>query len=310
MPIAGVPTHPGLLPASTVRPVGRFAPSPTGPLHFGSLLAALASYLDIRSRKGCWLVRIEDLDPPREQPGAADHILRTLDAFGLHWDGQVVYQSQRLELYQAALEQLRRQEQAYPCNCSRKQLQQRQVQGYDGYCLKHPPASADDCAFRVSHPPGMEEFHDRIQGQRQYCRQGHEGDFVVFRRDGLFAYQLAVVVDDADQAVTDILRGSDLIDETPHQLRLQSCLGYMHPTYAHIPVITHANGQKLSKQNLAPAIDSGQRLQLLIHALRLLGQSPPAELQDARLEELLRWAVEHWTIARVPAVLSMPQEKT
>jgi len=304
-----VSTHPVLLPAHTVRPVGRFAPSPTGPLHFGSLLAALASYVDIRARRGCWLVRIEDLDPPREQPGAADHILHTLDAFGLHWDGPVVYQSQRHDLYHAALDQLRQQGQAYLCNCSRKQLRQRDVQGYDGHCLRHPPDNTGDCAVRVGHPPGRQTFIDRIQGQRLYSWQGHEGDFVVFRRDGLFAYQLAVVVDDADQGVTEVLRGSDLIDETPHQLLLQSCLDYPLPGYAHIPVILNPAGQKLSKQNLAPAIHADQRLRLLIRALELLGQAPPPELLDAQLEELLHWAVEHWDINRIPAVLSLPQQE-
>lgn len=289
--------------------VGRFAPSPTGPLHFGSLLAALASYLDIRARQGLWLVRIEDLDPPREQPGAAEHILRTLEAFGLHWDGEVVYQSQRHPLYKDALNHLRQDGQAYPCNCSRKQLQLRGAQGYDGYCLHHPPASLDHCAFRVTHPTGSQMFHDRIQGQRHYDWQGHQGDFVIFRRDGLFAYQLAVVVDDAEQGVTDILRGSDLIDETPHQLLLQTHLNYSHPSYAHIPVITNQDGQKLSKQNLAPAIAPQDRQQLLLKALALLGQRPPTELGDACVDELLQWGVTHWRLDRVPAVLSLQQEK-
>lgn len=290
-----------------MQPVGRFAPSPTGPLHFGSLLAALASYLDIRARKGRWLVRIEDLDPPREQPGASTHILKTLEAFGLCWDGDVVYQSQRHSLYQEALGQLRQLNLTYPCNCSRKQLRTRGAQGYDGYCLQHPPASLDHCAFRVTHPEGTQFFADRIQGRREYQWQGHQGDFVIFRRDGLFAYQLAVVVDDAEQGITDILRGSDLIDETPHQLLLQSHLGYAQPSYAHIPVITNAEGQKLSKQNLAPAISGHERQHLLLRALRLLGQDPPAELEAATTEELLQWAIVHWHIARVPTVLSLPQ---
>ena len=293
-----------------MTPVGRFAPSPTGPLHFGSLLAALASYLDIRARNGRWLVRIEDLDPPREQPGAADSILHTLEAFGLYWDGPVVYQSQRQALYRAALEQLRRQNDAYACNCSRKQLRLRGVQGYDGHCFKHPPASTEDCAFRVPHPKGEQQFEDRIQGRRQYHWHHHEGDFVVFRRDGLFAYQLAVVVDDAEQGITDILRGSDLIDETPHQLLLQERLGYHTPTYAHIPVITNAAGQKLSKQNLAPAIGTEERQTLLFQALSLLGQQPPTELQSADVETLLHWGVCHWNIARVPAVLTLAQEES
>lgn len=285
--------------------IGRFAPSPTGPLHFGSLLAALAGYLDIRSRHGTWKVRIEDIDPPREQPGAADNILRTLDAFGLHWDGEVVYQSQRHALYRHALQQLIDQNTAYPCSCSRKQLRSRGVQGYDGYCLQHPPDRGADCAYRLQHLNPTPAFHDRIQGRQQYHWAGHAGDCVIFRRDGLFAYQLAVVVDDADQGITDVLRGSDLIDETPHQIELQDQLGLARPDYAHIPIITNAEGQKLSKQNLAPAIQPHDRLNLLRQALTLLGQQPPPELADASLTELLGWGCQHWKPASIPGVLSL-----
>ncbi len=290
--------------------IGRFAPSPTGPLHFGSLLAALASYLDIRARNGRWLLRIEDIDPPREQAGAADSILRTLDALGLHWDGEVVYQSQRHALYEDALQQLISLNTAYPCRCSRKQLRTRGVLGYDGHCLRHPPEINTDIAWRVQHTRADQQFEDRIQGLRQYHWDGHEGDFVVYRRDGLFAYQLAVVVDDANQGITEVLRGSDLIDETPHQMALQEQLGYRRPHYAHIPVITNAAGQKLSKQNLAPAIDARQRQALLLRALTLLGQQPPAELVDASLEELLDWGCRHWQLDAVPAVLRLAPDGT
>ncbi|GAA0795486.1 tRNA glutamyl-Q(34) synthetase GluQRS [Marinobacterium sediminicola] len=285
--------------------IGRFAPSPTGPLHFGSLLAALASYLDIRARNGRWLLRIEDLDPPREQPGAADSILRTLDAFGLHWDGEVVYQSQRKQLYEEALQQLIVLDTAYPCRCSRKQLRARGVLGYDGHCLRHPPDEHSDIAYRVRHTRADQQFDDRIQGVRRYHWSGHEGDFVVFRRDGLFAYQLAVVVDDAEQGVNEVLRGSDLIDETPHQMELQDQLGYPRPRYAHIPVITNAQGQKLSKQNLAPAIDPRERQTLLLLALQLLGQDPAAELIDASLDELLHWGIQSWRPDAIPARLHL-----
>lgn len=290
--------------------IGRFAPSPTGPLHFGSLLAALASYLDIRARNGRWLLRIEDIDPPREQPGAADSILRTLDAFGLHWDGEVIYQSRRRSLYEDALQQLIQLDAAYPCRCSRKQLRTRGVLGYDGHCLRHPPEIDTDIAYRVQHTSAGQQFEDRIQGLRRYHWSGHEGDFVVFRRDGLFAYQLAVVVDDADQGITEVLRGSDLIDETPHQMELQDLLGYPRPRYAHIPVITNAQGQKLSKQNLAPAIDAQQRQTLLLQALQLLGQQPTADLADASLGELLRWGCQHWRLDAVPAVLQLAPDGT
>lgn len=284
---------------------GRFAPSPTGPLHFGSLLAALASYLDIRSRHGIWKLRIEDIDPPREQPGAADSILRTLDAFGLEWDGAVVYQSKRHALYRDVLQQLIDQGHAYACSCSRKQLRTRGVLGYDGHCLRQPPDVDSPTAYRVRHLRHQQQFEDRIQGLRRYRWDGHQGDFVVFRRDGLFAYQLAVVVDDAEQGVTEVLRGSDLIDETPHQMELQGLLGYSRPLYAHIPVITNAQGQKLSKQNLAPAIDPHGRQALILKALDLLGQQPPDELTDASLEELLRWGTLHWRLDAVPAVLQL-----
>lgn len=286
--------------------IGRFAPSPTGPLHFGSLLAALASYLDIRSRDGVWLLRIEDLDPPREQAGAADAILRTLDAFGLHWDGPVLYQSQRLDHYQAALNDLLQSGAAYRCSCSRKQIKARQAYPlYDGYCRCHPPPSSTASAIRVSHPQPLQRLRDRIQGPREYHWPHDRGDFVIFRRDGLFAYQLAVVVDDAASKITDILRGCDLIDETPHQMALQQLLDYPTPAYAHIPVITNNAGQKLSKQNLAPALDPALRQSLLLRALSLLGQQPPIELADASRDELLQWAIEHWNITAVPGTLSL-----
>ncbi|MBA4500792.1 tRNA glutamyl-Q(34) synthetase GluQRS [Marinobacterium marinum] len=289
--------------------IGRFAPSPTGPLHFGSLLAALASYLDIRARNGRWLLRIEDIDPPREQPGAADSILYTLDAFGLHWDGPVVYQSQRHDLYHEALQQLIRLGTAYPCTCSRKQLRARLLShGYDGHCLRHPPVDTTTAAYRVQHTQTDHQFIDRIQGRRRYHWSAHQGDFTVFRRDGLFAYQLAVVVDDAEQGITEILRGSDLIDETPHQNELQRQLGYPQPRYAHIPVITNPQGQKLSKQNLAPAIDPVERQALLFKALRLLGQQPPAEFLAASPTELLTWARTHWRLDNIPAAMQLTPE--
>lgn len=291
--------------------IGRFAPSPTGPLHFGSLLAALASFLDMRARNGRWLLRIEDLDPPREQPGAADSILQTLDAFGLHWDGPVVYQSQRLDAYRAALEALLQQGAAYRCSCSRKALRARNALPlYDGHCRLFPPAETADCAIRAIHPEAEQQFEDRIQGWRRYHWPSGKGDFVVFRRDGLFAYQLAVVVDDAAAGITDVLRGSDLIDETPHQIALQQRLDYLTPDYAHIPVITNVSGQKLSKQNLAPALDTAQRQQLLHRALTLLGQQPPADLMKAGRNELLQWAIMHWNITAIPGTLSLCESKS
>ncbi|MBV1788914.1 tRNA glutamyl-Q(34) synthetase GluQRS [Marinobacterium sp. D7] len=289
--------------------IGRFAPSPTGPLHSGSLLAALASFLDIRAQQGQWLLRIEDLDPPREVAGARDQILFALERFRLHWDGPVTYQSQRLELYRAVLDQLQRKGRAYPCQCSRKQLNERNaLVHYDGHCRRHPPPPSALCAIRAVVSDAELQFDDRIQGSRRYTGEEAPGDFVIFRRDGLFAYQLAVVVDDAEQGITQVTRGADLIDETPRQLVLQQHLGYRRPLYAHIPVLTNAQGQKLSKQTFAQPLDLSEQMIAgqLVGALQLLGQQPPAELNDGLAEEILGWAIAHWQIERIPRQLSLP----
>ncbi|SEG80395.1 tRNA glutamyl-Q(34) synthetase GluQRS [Marinobacterium lutimaris] len=290
---------------------GRFAPSPTGPLHFGSLLAALASYLDIRAQGGTWLVRIEDLDPPREVPGASDLILKTLDRFGLHWDAEVVYQSQRHALYHSALEQLLRDGLAYHCQCSRKQLTQRHAQqSYDGYCRSHPPSSDATTSVRAIYPDTALSFDDRIQGERVYPADPGRGDFVIFRRDGFFAYQLAVIIDDQEQGIDQVVRGADLIDETPRQMVLQQHLGYRQPSYAHIPVLTNAEGQKLSKQTFAKplSLDSDEIRRQLLRALNLLGHPVPDELQTGSHAEILAWAVQHWSMAQVPRGLTLAPE--
>ena len=287
---------------------GRFAPSPTGPLHFGSLLAALASYLDARSHKGRWLVRIEDLDPPREVKGATDNILSTLELFGLHWDGEVVRQSHRLNRYKDILTQLSSNGLAYPCNCSRQQIQRRSGSPrYDGYCRNHPPDADQLCAVR-SRCENNYHFNDRILGLQDFKTQ--QEDFVIFRRDGFFAYQLAVTIDDAEQKISHIVRGSDLLDSTPKQIHLQHQLGYQQPLYAHIPVATNTLGQKLSKQTFAPALDQNERVKLMIKALDFLGQQPLKALADSTIEECLKWAVEHWDISRVPACLSIALEES
>jgi len=288
--------------------IGRFAPSPTGPLHSGSLLAALAGYLDIRAQGGQWLLRIEDLDPPREVAGAADLILFALERFRLHWDGPVSYQSTRLELYRAELDRLRRDGLAYPCQCSRKQLSERDaVLHYDGHCRRYPPPRSARCAIRAVAPATEIEFIDRIQGTRSYAGDHAPGDFVIFRRDGFFAYQLAVVVDDAEQGITQVTRGADLIDETPRQLILQRHLGYGRPRYAHIPVLTNAQGQKLSKQTFARPLDLSEELiaRQLVRALQLLGQQPPRDAQTGSAEEILHWAIAHWRLDRIPKQLSL-----
>lgn len=247
---------------------GRFAPSPTGPLHLGSLLAALVSYLDARRRGGSWLVRIEDLDPPREQPGASDAILRSLEAHGLHWDESVRFQSQRSEAYEAALDQLARQDQLFWCRCSRRQLTGCEV--YPGNCraCRQPRT---DAAMRWQVPDTIERFSDRYQGEQSVDLAGALGDVVLRRRDGPFAYQLAVVVDDLDQGITEVVRGIDLLDSTPWQQALCRTLGATAPDYAHFPVLVGDNGQKLSKQNQAPALDDRRASANLQWALHKLG---------------------------------------
>ncbi|MEH6471183.1 MAG: tRNA glutamyl-Q(34) synthetase GluQRS [Halopseudomonas sp.] len=281
--------------------IGRFAPSPTGSLHFGSLLAALASFLDARANQGHWLVRMEDLDPPREIAGAADQILRTLEQFGLHWDGPVWYQSQRQQDYQDVLQQLVEQQHAYPCYCSRQQIALRSSAIYDGYCRHYPPANvALPSAIRLQVNDSRIGFDDAIQGHyRQHLSQ-EVGDFVIRRKDGLYAYQLAVVVDDAEQQVSHIVRGFDLLDSTPRQIHLQQQLGLPTPAYAHIPILVNPQGQKLSKQTYASAIDPAQPQASLFQALSLLGQQPPEGLRAATTHEMLDWGTRHWQLAQVP----------
>lgn len=285
---------------------GRFAPSPTGPLHFGSLLAALASYLDAKAHQGHWLVRIEDLDPPREIAGASDAILRTLEAFGLHWDERPLYQSQRLARYQQVLEQLQQQGLVYPCQCSRSQLQHRQAHPcYDGFCRRHPPSTTSQpWAYRLWVSDAYYSIEDRIQGHYGQSLHQEVGDFVIKRKEGFFAYQLAVVVDDFDQGISHIVRGSDLLDSTPRQCYLQQLLMAPQPSYAHIPVITNAQGQKLSKQTFAPALNPQQVSTLTAQALAMLSHPLPPALESAPVAEQLAYAQTHWRTERLPARLS------
>lgn len=285
--------------------IGRFAPSPTGPLHFGSLVAALASWLDARAVGGQWFVRMEDLDHPRCEPGAADTILAQLEAYGLHWDGEVLVQSQRDAAYAAALDVLKAQSAVFPCGCTRSQLAAapRNDEGetiYPGTCRNGLPAGQVGRAWRVRVPDVNTHFRDRIHGDLQQNLASEVGDFVVKRADGLFAYQLAVVVDDAFQGITHIVRGADLLWNTPRQIHLQNLLGLPTPVYAHVPLITNAAGQKLSKQTLAPALPQRGCGKALAQALAVLGHPPPIELADAESPELLAWASTHWQIENVP----------
>ncbi|WP_301670357.1 tRNA glutamyl-Q(34) synthetase GluQRS [Neisseria benedictiae] len=285
---------------------GRFAPSPTGLLHIGSLLTAVASYADARSNGGKWLVRMEDLDPPREMPGAASHILHTLEAFGFEWDGEVAYQSRRYALYEETLCRLQTAGLVYPCHCSRKDWQAGARRGADGFVYngrcRHPgqrPALQGKYpAWRIRVPDRVIGFSDGIVGGYAQNLARDIGDFVLLRADGYWAYQLAVVADDAEQGVTHIVRGQDLLVSTPRQIYLQQCLGVPTPQYAHLPLLTNAQGQKWSKQTLAPVLDLNRREQLLRQVFRYL-KLPEAPETD-RPAELLDWAVAHWDMGKVP----------
>jgi len=283
---------------ANVAVVGRFAPSPTGPLHLGSLYTAVASYLDARSRGGRWLVRIEDLDGPRCVPGAVDLILRTLEHHALHWDGAVTYQHERLASYQAALEQLGKAGLTYRCTCSRSRLPDAI---YPGYCRTRPTAAGQPAALRVIAPARSIAFADLLQGNFEQRLDRDVGDFVVLRRDGIVAYQLAVVVDDIAQQITHVVRGADLLDNTPRQLLLFEYLHAPAPHYAHVPLLVDRTGAKLSKRTMAHAIDDTQASANLALILSLLHHPPPAGLRHASPDELLHWAIGAWDLKRLPA---------
>lgn len=286
--------------------IGRFAPSPTGPLHFGSLLAALASFLDARAHQGEWLLRIEDLDPPREQPDIKERFPMILEAYGLYWDGELSLQSERLELYQPVLQELLDEQHAYRCSCSRKEILSRcENMVYDQHCLLHPPEQNKSSAVRIKSEGTLISFRDIIQGPHAY-NLNSIGDFVAYRRDGLFSYHLAVTIDDYQQGVTHIVRGSDLLDETAKHIHLQQLLGYPTPAYAHIPVAANDQGQKLSKQTFAPALQTADPVPVLFKALEFLDQSPPRQLLTASRDELLEWAIAHWDIRKIEPTLSKP----
>lgn len=284
---------------------GRFAPSPTGPLHFGSLLAALASFLDARHQGGEWRLRIEDIDKPRTVPGAADAILRSLERHHLHWDGSVIRQSERLSLYRSALARLQA-GLVYPCSCSRRELARAAPLGsagriYPGFCRQGPCNPDRATALRLRVPQQRIDFNDRCQGAYRQDLAAEVGDFVIRRADGLFAYQLVVVVDDAEQEITDVVRGSDLLASTPRQLYLYSLLDRPAPRYLHIPIVVDAQGAKLSKQTGARALDDRRPVPALLAALGVLGQRPPEELKRADAAAVIAWARTHWMPERIPA---------
>jgi glutamyl-Q tRNA(Asp) synthetase len=329
---------------------GRFAPSPTGPLHFGSLVAAVGSYLEAKTRGGEWLVRIEDLDTPREQPGAADTILRTLEACGMGWDGSIMYQSQRGAAYRVALAQLEAQGLIYACGCSRREIADsilafaparaassapgaslaraggrgtggspkggttRRGGGegapdgaliYPGTCRHGLAPGKTARATRVRVSEAAIEFDDVVQGRIRQDLAAEVGDFVLLRADGLYAYQLALVVDDAAQEISDVVRGADLLASTPRQIFLQRRLGLPTPRYLHLPAAVNAAGEKLSKQTRAPAVDARNPVPVLAQVMEFLGQAPPAQLCRAPLAEFWRWALAHWNATRIPRQCSL-----
>lgn len=272
---------------------GRFAPSPTGPLHLGSIVAALASFLDARAAGGVWLVRMEDLDPPREMPGAADNILHTLEQLHLLWDEEVVYQSRRREAYQAALSILQSQHLVYGCRCSRLELAGNLV--YPGTCRKFGLSHSEGTALRCRVPDEEFGFTDSLQGHYSQLLGRDVGDFVLLRKEGFIAYQLAVVVDDGWQGITDIVRGCDLLDSTPRQLWLQQQLRLAQPRYTHLPLLINEQGQKLGKQQHSPAVDTRNPAAVLLTALALLKQHPPSALQHEKdPAAILQWAIRNW----------------
>lgn len=285
--------------------VGRFAPSPTGPLHFGSLVAAVASYCDAKSAQGKWLVRIEDVDIPRSIKGAAQTILDTLASYGFAWDGDIIYQSQQTDHYERALTRLRDSGLVYPCTCSRKEIaDSSSLQGiegiiYPGTCLHQPIKPNSSIAWRIKTQGFVGEFKDVIQGDVHQNLSSEIGDFVIKRADGLFAYQLAVVIDDALQGVTHVVRGADLLLSTPRQIYLKRLLGLPDTSYAHFPIVKNAAGEKLSKQTLAPPLQMHEAKTQLLNALTFLNQSPPDALKKASIDDIWQWAITNWQITRL-----------
>ncbi|MGR5232070.1 tRNA glutamyl-Q(34) synthetase GluQRS [Vibrio rotiferianus] len=283
------------------RYVGRFAPSPSGPLHFGSLVAALGSYFQAKANHGDWLVRIEDLDPPREMPGASEAILKALQAYGLHWDDDVVYQSERHHLYQAQIDAWLENGDAYYCQCSRKQIKEHGGY-YPGTCRDR---GLKEGAIRLKMTKPVARFLDQRHGQMTIPEPLVNEDFIIKRRDGLFAYNLAVVLDDIDQGVTEVVRGADLIEPTGRQISLYQILGQPEVSYLHLPLAMDSNGNKLSKQNHATAIDINNPRPALLHAMTFLGFDIPAEIKATNIDEILCWGCENWHLKQLPAEIEI-----
>lgn len=278
-----------------VPPIGRFAPSPTGDLHFGSLVSAVGSYLEAKVAGGIWLLRIEDIDPPREVAGSATRIINDLCRLGMVPDGPILYQSSRLDAYQLAVNQLLEMGLAYPCACSRKDLPASGI--YPGKCRNGIPDGKNPRSVRLYVDASACEFADKLQGHISAPPAGISGDFIIHRADGLFAYQLAVVVDDDFQGVTQLVRGADLLDSTSRQICLQKALGFVSPDYMHLPVVLSGDGKKLSKRLQADPVKDQDPAYAVGQALQFLGQNPPPGLS---LDVLWEWALEYWNSALIP----------
>jgi len=279
--------------------IGRFAPSPTGDLHLGSLVAAVASYMIAKHQGGQWLVRIEDLDPPREIKGATKSILTSLEDFGLFWDGSVTYQSQRNVIYHQRLEELISLKFVYQCDCSRRMIEDRNHGIYDGFCRLKSLKSKTDRAIRIKFSSGFETFDDRLLGKCQFDSEADKQDFIIKRRDGLFAYQLAVVADDIEQNINHVVRGKDILDSTPRQNFLYHCFGLAAPEYFHVPLVKDKSGIKFSKRSAAEPVKKDQATELLLKALTHLGQSVEREMLDAEPIEIIRYYEEHWQLEKL-----------
>ena len=290
---------------------GRFAPSPTGPLHFGSLIAATGSYLQAKSQQGEWFIRIDDIDPPREVKGAADNILFTLENFGFEWDGEVFYQSQNLQRYESAITTLLKEQLAYPCSCSRSSILK--MTGldnghtiYPGLCRNGPLKKSADYSIRLRSNNHLVCFDDKIQGKHKVNVEKTNGDFILQRRDKHFSYHLASGIDDAEQGISEVVRGKDLLECTPCQIYVQQTLNLATPDYCHLPIAVNESGQKLSKQTYAEALNTENSVHLLYKTLKFLGQMPPKQLINASQEELWLWAKTHWRLDRVPKESHQP----
>ena len=283
---------------------GRFAPSPTGVLHFGSLIAAVGSYLEAKSHGGEWLVRIEDLDKPREVAAASYKILRSLEALGIEWDHEVIYQDQRKDIYENVLTMLNRRGLIYPCTCTRKEISSSSIAGisgqiYAGTCRNNVQNDDRIGAVRIKTNSNIIGFEDTLFGLINQNLQNETGDFVLRRSDKIYAYQLAVVVDDSEQGITNVVRGADLLDSTPRQIYLQKLLGYTTPTYMHLPVAVNSHGEKLSKQTKAAHLDVSNPVKQLIGAVNFLGQKPPTELVGENVMSFWKWAFINWDPGKI-----------